>query len=237
MTKVAIMQPYFFPYLGYFSLLKNTDRFILLDEVQFIRHGWIERNRILKQTGGWLYIKVPLIKHSRQTPIKDIRIDNNQNWRQSIASQLETYKKIAPHYSQISQLVTKTIASDYDNIVSLDKAALEAVLKYLGLNKKIEIFSKMKLRIETPRQADDWALNICMALGGVSEYWNPPGGQGLFNKSKYIRAGIDLKFLKPNLEEYNQRRQEFEPGLSIIDVLMFNEPRIVNEMLDKYEIT
>ena len=88
MKKIGIMQPYFFPYLGYISLIKHTDEFMLFDPVQFIRHGWIERNRILKPGEGWQYIQVPLQKHSLTTDIKDIKIDNTQNWRVKLLSQL-----------------------------------------------------------------------------------------------------------------------------------------------------
>lgn len=76
--KLGIMQPYFLPYLGYISLIKNTDKFILFDTVQFIRHGWIERNRILKQTGGWQYIQIPLEKKQMSTVIKDVKINNKE---------------------------------------------------------------------------------------------------------------------------------------------------------------
>ncbi len=103
--KVGIMQPYFFSYLGYFSLIKHSDRFILLDTVQFIRHGWIERNRVLKQNEGWFYIQVPLFKSERGTLIKDIRINNNINWKNKILSQLQIYKKIAPNYFQVIKLL------------------------------------------------------------------------------------------------------------------------------------
>src|SRR4030042_3246951 len=82
--KIGIMQPYFFPYLGYFSLIKHTERFVLLDSVQFIKHGWVKRNRILKPGSGWQYILVPLVKHNRDTKIKDIRIKNTLDWRNTI---------------------------------------------------------------------------------------------------------------------------------------------------------
>ena len=95
--RLGIMQPYFFPYIGYISLIKNVDKFILLDDVQFIRHGWIERNRILKPTGGWQYISVPLEKHGQKIAIKDIKINNSQQWKSKIISQLTYYKK-APYY-------------------------------------------------------------------------------------------------------------------------------------------
>jgi hypothetical protein len=98
----------------------------------------------------------------------------------------------------------------------------------------IDIFSEMGLRIAPVNAPDEWALNICRALGDVSEYWNPPGGRIFFDASKYQRAGIKLQFLSVNLREYDQRRRGFVPGLSIIDVAMFNSPQEINEMLDDY---
>jgi hypothetical protein len=237
MKKVAIMQPYFFPYIGYFSLLKNTDEFIFLDTVQFIRHGWIERNRILKQGEGWLYVKVPLKSHSQNELIKDLKVDNSQNWQQKILSQIEPYKKIAPHYQPVRSLVEELLANNYDDIVSLNKAAVDAVCGYLGLGKTTQVFSKMSLTIDEPHTADEWALNICKSLRGVDEYWNPPGGEEFFDKAKYEAAGIELHFLKPELAEYDQKRQAFETGLSIIDVMMFNSKEETNKMLDNYELT
>ena len=95
--KLGIMQPYFFPYIGYISLVKHTDEFILFDTVQFIKHGWIERNRILKPTGGWQYISVPLEKHSLSTLIMDTKIRNNDDWKAKILNQLVHYKRRAPY--------------------------------------------------------------------------------------------------------------------------------------------
>lgn len=234
--KVGIMQPYFFPYLGYFSLIKQVDRFILFDSVQFIRHGWIDRNRVLKQNEGWLYIRAPLEKHPLETRICDIRIDNDQPWQSKILSQLSIYKKIAPFYWKVRRLVEDILATPHDGIVSLNKAALESVCGYLDMPRSFEVFSQMDLAIEKPQAPDEWALNICKALGNATEYWNPPGGQEFFDKSKYEAAGIDLKFQKPLLEQYSQTRELFEPALSIIDVLMFNPPERVIEMLDEYEL-
>ena len=173
--RIAIMQPYFFPYLGYYSLIKHTDQFILLDEVQFIRHGWIERNRILKQNEDWLYIKVPLLKEGRETIIKDVKINNTINWKQIIISQLAIYKKTAPYYYSVINLIKSIFANDYNDIVSLNKASLEIVCKYLSIETDFKVFSEMDLAIEPPNEPDEWALNICKTIGGVKEYWNPPG--------------------------------------------------------------
>lgn len=232
--KLAIMQPYFFPYLGYFSLIKHTDQFILLDTVQYIRHGWIERNRVLKQDEGWLYLSVPIIKKGRETLIKEVLINNQQNWKQKIFAQLDSYKKKAPYYSAVIELLNEVFSQEYNDIVALNSASLKIVCNYLGIEKEITIFSEMNRSIEEPREPDEWALNICKAIGNVNEYWNPPGGQSFFDPKKYEAAGIQLKFQNINLLPYSQRRDTFEPGLSIIDVLMFNSKETINDMLDNY---
>lgn len=234
---LGIMQPYFMPYIGYFSLIKHTDKFILFDTVQFIRHGWIERNRILKQNEGWQYIQVPLIKiEGRSTVIKDVKINNSENWKNKIIAQLQHYKKKAPYYFKVISIINEIFISDFEDIVTLNKLSLEKICEYLGFDTQIEVFSKMNLEIEEAREPDEWALNICKAIKGADEYWNPPGGQSFFDKSKYDRENIKLKFQSIELLEYNQNRENFEIGLSIIDVLMFNSIEEVNLMLDNYTL-
>ena len=236
--KVAIMQPYFLPYLGYFSLIKHTKKFILFDTVQFIRHGWIERNRILKPNEGWQYINVPLRKHIQSTLIKDIRIDNSLNWKEKMLAQLMHYKKKAPFYNETINVLKSVLELDIDEITNLDYCLLREICKYLGINFDCEIFSQMNIKIESVKAPDEWALNICKSLNGVDEYWNPIGGLEFFDRNKYEKAGIKIKFLEHNLPFYSQRRgiENFENGLSIIDVMMFNDNDAVNEMLDDYEL-
>jgi len=232
--KIAIMQPYFFPYLGYFSLMKHTDRFVLFDTVQFIRHGWIERNRMLKQNEGWLYIQVPLIKAGRETKISEMRVDNRQDWAAKIIAQIQPYKKTAPYFRQTQQLLEDSITGNFEDIVSLNRYTLKAVCNYLGLTCNMDVFSEMNLSIEPATAPDEWALNICKSLGNIEEYWNPPGGLTFFDRSKYANAGIDLKFQAMELRPYDQKRPDFLPGLSILDVMMFNSPAEIMEMLDNY---
>jgi hypothetical protein len=233
--KVAIMQPYFFPYLGYISLIENTDKFILLDSVQFINQGWIERNRILSPGGGWMYFRVPLTRKSHKTKIGHVQIDNSQDWKRKILAQLQVYGRIAPNYFNVQRLIRELFENHYDGIALFNRDALTAVCQYLNIQKDLQIFSEMSLSIETPNAADEWALNICKSLGGVSEYWNPPGGRKFYDHRKYETAGISMRFQRPILMPYKQRGDAFEPGLSIIDVMMFNSPEEVKRMLHHYE--
>jgi|SRR5665648_143275 len=230
------MQPYFLPYLGYFSLIKQTDGFILFDSVQFIKHGWIERNRTLKPQNGWQYISVPLVKHNRDIKINDIRINNTTNWRNIIFSQLEHYKKRAPFYQETINVLRDALDINTDSIVKLNEHILKVICAYIGIDFHVDIFSEMNLQIEEVNAPDEWALNICTALGNVEEYLNPEGGLDFFDRTKYVESGININFVKMNLFEYSQRRPNFEIGLSIIDVMMFNEPKEINKMLDNYEL-
>lgn len=235
--RISVMQPYFFPYIGYFSLIKHTDRFILLDEVQHIRHGWIERNRVLKQSGGWVYIKVPIIKEDgRDTLIKNIKIDNKQDWKEKIFAQLQHYKKRTKNYSSVIKLLKNIFEAEYKDIVTLNKTALESVCAYLGFEAHISVFSEMNLRIKKVEAPDEWALNICKGIGNVDEYWNPEGGIDFFDTSKYFTNDIDIKFLKLNEVRYSQNTGRFEGNLSIIDALMFNDVKSINQMIDEFHL-
>lgn len=231
------MQPYFLPYLGYFSLIKHTDRFILLDAVQYKRHGWIDRNRVLKQQEGWQYVSVPLIKDAgSRRPIQEMKVNHAQPWQRKILSQIEHYKAISPYYANVRAVLSEAFALGGTTISDVNQAALESVCRYLGLECNFLVFSRMDLSIEQPREPDDWALNICRSIGGVDEYWNPPGGATFFSRAKYDEAGIKLQFLTSDLPQYDQKRA-FEPGLSIIDVLMFNSVDETRRMLDSYALS
>ena len=230
------MQPYFFPYLGYFSLIKNTELFVLLDTVQFIRHGWIERNRILKPGTDWQYISVPLKKHSRETLIKETEINNETNWEEKILAQLGHYKKSAPYYYKVINMLNGVFSKPYTSIVELNKDSLKAVCDFLEIKCTISVFSEMNLDLEKINAPDEWALNICKAIGGVDEYWNPKGGMAFFDINKYLTNNINVNFIDQNLKYYNQKRENFEPGLSIIDVMMFNSPEEIRLMLNEFDI-
>ena len=142
------MQPYFFPYMGYISLIKIADEFILFDTPQYIRHGWIERNRILKLDGDTLYIKAPLKKHRRETAIKDIVINNDINWKNKIKAQLDSYKKKAPYFQQVIGIFDQIFKKEYTSIVDLNFNILRTICDYLEIKTPIKIWSEMGIEIE-----------------------------------------------------------------------------------------
>jgi hypothetical protein len=233
--KVAIMQPYFMPYLGYFSLIKHVDQFILFDTAQHIRHGWIERNRILKLDNEPMYIKVPLVKHNRETLIKDIRINNNLQWKQKIYAQLLHYKKRAPYYNVVIALVEDIFQEDFDAITRLNFVILNKISKHLGIFTPIKILSEMNLVIDEATKPDEWALNICKAIG-AKDYYNAIGGKSFFDTQKYSDSLINLKFLELIPKPYKQFNNQFIPFLSILDVLMFCNKEQIIDLLNEVEI-
>ena len=229
--RLAIMQPYFFPYLGYYSLIKKSDNFILFDTVQFIRRGWIERNRILKPTEGWQYIGVPLVKKPLLTPIHEMEIKVHEDWKGKLMLQLEHYKKRAPFYRETLSVIKESLNINTSSIVKLNENILKKTCEYIEIPLKISVFSEMNLIIGKVNHPGEWALNITKSLGG-KEYINPTGGVDIFKREQFTDSGISLHFLGNNLATYNQRRSVFEPGLSIIDVMMFNEPKAISKLID-----
>lgn len=232
--RIAIMQPYFFPYIGYFSLIKNSDYFIFFDTPQYIRKGWINRNRIIGANGDAVFFTVPVKKMPRETPINKVLISQNEDWRMKILGQLNVYKR-APHYVEVIELVKSTL--DIQTL-SISELAIKSILntcEYLGIRTKKDIFSKMNLSLPQINEPDEWALYITRELG-YDTYINPPGGKSFFDREKYINENIELQFLSTEIVPYRQKGTEFIPALSIIDVMMFCDVQTIHKMLDNYKL-
>ena len=233
-STIAIMQPYFFPYLGYFSLIKHTDYWIVFDPVQHIRKGWINRNRILapeNPNGGWQYISIPLVKAPREALIKDINIKHNFPWQKKILRQLEHYRKKAPFFNEVLSLLTNAFNVEIEDITHFNAHLLDSICSYLEIPFNYEIYSEMSLPEMSIDHPGDWALNICKHLQ-VSKYVNSLGGKEIFTEKDWQSNGIELKFLSSNLPYYSQRRKESIMGLSIIDAMMFNSINTISDMLN-----
>ncbi len=232
--KLAIMQPYFFPYIGYFSLMDYADRFIFFDTPQYISKGWVNRNRILTFDGDVTYITVPIKKVPRSTAIKEIVIDNEKNWREKIYGQLTAYKKKAPEYKKTMEFV-KNILDNFNGkyLSELNIYATKKIAMAMGIECEFDTFSKMEVNMGEVNAPDEWALEISKALK-ADIYVNPPGGIEFFEQDKYDANHIELKFLKNHLKPYIQRIGRWEPGLSIIDVMMFCKMEEIRKMIKDY---
>jgi len=230
--KLGIMQPYFFPYLGYFELIARTDRWVVFDVVQYNAKSWMSRNRILHPTQGWQYINVPVNKAPHGTPIKDIVVKDRAAALARVLGQLEHYRKRAPHFRDVTDIVRAAFSGASDRLVDLNIATLKTVCKYLGVGFDYSLCSAMDLDLGGVEHAGQWALAIAKQLG-ASEYLNPPGGRAIFRQEEWDAAGIKLSFTNLPQFTYDCAPYQFVEHLSILDVLMWNDPAKVVQALRK----
>ena len=235
MNRIAIMQPYFFPYIGYWQLIHAVDCFVILDDAQYIRHGWINRNRILRPGGGWQYITIPLKKHHLTDPIKDINANQDFRWKDRILRQLAHYKKRAHYFNETNEMLIN-IFSDVQSqrIAEINLLIIKNLCDRLQLSREFVVSSEKCLDYNNVGDAGEWALRIAEQMG-ADEYINPVSGSGLFNREKFTSSNIKLSFLKSHEIVYSQLGV-FEPSLSIIDILMFNGIDKTKKYLLKYSI-
>jgi len=231
--KIGIMQPYFFPYPGYFSLIAQCDTWVVFDVPQYIRHGWVNRNRILHPKEGWQYIVVPLEKHSRNTAIRDIRISRTVNWPEKILRQIEHYKKRAPFYEGTAAFLEDCLKSEADSLVALNIELLHITCTRIGIDFAPQVASQLPIDTSLIKGPGDWALVISELLG-ASEYINPPGGAHLFNADAFEKAGIKLTIQDYESMHYSCPGYENVPDLSIVDALMWNPADTIRKHLLKF---
>lgn len=234
--RLGIMQPYFLPYIGYYSLIAATDEWVVFDTPQYIRKGWVNRNRVLKKNGGTKYISVPTVKAAQQTPINEILISDG-NWKNEIIRNLDYYKEVkAPHYEEVVDMVISIPEPDSGLLVDALISSLETSCRYLGISREFKVFSTLDIDTSQVKGPGDWALVISEQLN-ADTYINPPGGKAIFNEQKFQDKSIALKFLEHELPPYDQKSGHFEPGLSILDVIMFNPVSKVQDMLECYNLS
>ena len=219
--KLGIMQPYLFPHLGYFDLIRGVDRWVVFDATQYPRHGWVNRNRILHPVRGWQYIIAPLVRHHRETRICDIQVVEGCGWRERIERQLEHYRGKAPHFDAVMSLVRDCLSVPSRSLSCLNVESLRRTCAFLEIPFPFTVFSEMGLSLGPVEGPGDWALRIAEALG-AQEYINPPGGKDLFDPSKFAASGIRLTIQEPVYFRYEVPGYVFEPALSILDALMWN---------------
>lgn len=232
--KLAIMQPYFFPYIGYFQLIKAVDIFVFYDDVNFIKKGWINRNKILVNNKEYLFT-IPLNKISQNNTIKetDINLETFKSWKENFYKTLEYNYRKAPYYDNVIELIKTILNKDCISISELAILCVVQVSKFLSLNTKFVIASERYDNRGLQRQ--NRLIDICKKED-ATQYINALGGQELYDKNSFKEEGIELSFIKSLPIYYQQFNSEFIPWLSIIDLLMFNSAEEVNEMLNKFEL-
>lgn len=232
--KVAIMQPYFMPYIGYFQLIKIVDKFIFYDDVTFIKQGWINRNKILINNQAKMF-SIPLSNASSHVLIKDVLISEiaYQKWRKSFLNSIVFSYKKAKNYSKINALIEKILEKRPETISELAIKSVVEVAQYLDLKTEFEICSDVYSN--TYLSGQNRVLDICINEKAIT-YINPVGGMELYSKSVFQEKNIELFFIKANKSVYPQFSEEFVPFLSIIDVLMFNDLEDIHKQLDNFTL-
>lgn len=229
--RVGIMQPYFFPHLAHFALIANVDRWVVFDIAQYTPKSWMNRNRVLHQSIGWTYVTVPVEGSSRSKRIHEVALVAPDDALASILGSLTHYRRKAPFYGEVVALVHRAFSTRRgDMLVDLDVAALAAVTDYLGLRFKFDICSELGLDLHGIEHAGEWALQIAAGLG-AREYLNPLGGAHLFRPEEFKAAGVGLRFLDVPPMLYSPTHYEYVPNLSVLDVLMWNDPKDVRHFV------
>jgi hypothetical protein len=224
--KLAIMQPYLLPYIGYFQLINAADKFVVYDNIQFTKKGWINRNRILVN-GKDEYITLPLKKDSDFLNIDERKLaDTFKTERIKILRKLSGSYSKAPEFKSVYTLIESVFNNNEENLFSFIYQSLQAVCNYLDIKTAFVISSALPINHQLRSQ--DKVIAICKALH-ATEYINPIGGVDLYSKETFRQNNIELNFIKATAFDYKQFSNEFIPWLSIIDVLMFNPKEKVQQ--------
>lgn len=236
--KLGINQPYFFPYIGYFQLINAVDRWIVFDTCQFIWQGWVNRNRILRPNGAAEYIRINVRKCPRDTAIKDIMIAADVDWKSQLIRSLDYYKLVkAPYYKDVMDFLTETFKFESERLSPVLVHLLQSTCTFIGIPFRYSVLSEMNLNLEeNVNGPGEWALEISKAMN-ADTYINSPGGKAFHNYQQFKQAGIELLFIEPGITPYDQKRNPFEPSLSILDVMMFNSPEQIREMLKNFSLS
>ncbi len=229
--KAAIMQPYFFPYIGYFQLINAVDKFVFLDDVNFINRGWINRNRILVN-GQPHTFTVSLKDASQNKLINETGIADDGSGNKILKTVEHAYKK-APHFEAVYDVLKPIFFSAVNDIATLAKKSIHAVCAFLNIDTTIiessSAFNNKNLH------GEERIIDINKQLQ-ATDYINAIGGAELYSKENFVNNGINLHLLKTAQITYSQFNNEFVSYLSIIDTLMFNSIDEIKLLLNEYSL-
>lgn len=232
--KLAIMQPYFFPYIGYFQLMRSVDKFVVYDNIKFSKGGWIQRNRILSNCADRM-ISLPLKSDSDFLDICQRRLaDSYDKDRIKMLKQIKASYRRALFFPEVMKLIERSLNYENRNLFHFILHALLEVRQYLNIGTEIIVSSEVSANHSL--RGSDRVIAICEALA-ADHYINPMGGLELYSKKEFADRGIKLSFINSTPIIYKQFNDcSFVSSLSIIDVMMFNSIEQISKMLNGYEL-
>lgn len=227
--KLGGNQPYFLPYIGYFQLIKTVDLYVIADNLQYIKQGWINRNHLLLNGQSYLF-NLSVLGASPNKMINEITVADDHR---KLLKTIEISYRRAPFFSAVFPLLENIFHYEDKNLARFNGNGLMQIADYLHFDTKFTYLSDVNR--DTTLKAQNMALNLCSVLG-ATEYINAIGGTVLYDKEMFKNNGIDLFFLKTRPIEYKQFNNTFVPNLSILDVLMFNSIEQTNELLLQFDL-
>lgn len=232
MKRIAIMQPYFLPYIGYFQLMAAVDKFVVFDDVNFINRGWINRNRLLLNGKAHTFT-IPLRGASQNRLICEIGLDDEQGWREKLLRTIRQAYGKAPCYAQIFPLLEDLINYPSPRLDEFLLNSLRQIARHLSL--ETEIATTSRIYENAHLKGQERILDICRQER-ADIYINSAGGMDLYDRASFSRHGLTLYFLHSRPLNYPQGKFGHVPWLSIMDVLMFNKPDTVRQMLTEADL-
>jgi hypothetical protein len=230
---IAIMQPYFFPYIGYWQLIHAADLFVVGDNVHYIKQGWINRNRILGEKDQPQYFGIEVSRASRNRLICETSRVVNRSQAEYLCRVLKFYYGQAPHYNEAMEIIKPILLDEDPDLTRYLIKQMQSVAKYLGIHTEIRLLSEVSDRWEC--HSPEIIRHTCEHFG-FTDYINPSGaGMDYYHKDAFREMGINLNFLRRNEDiRYKQRTDEFVPGLSIIDLMMYCSRDELHDILNRY---
>ena len=231
--KIGIMQPYLFPYIGYWQLMNAVDRYVIFDDVNFINRGWINRNRILVN-GAPKYFNVQMSGASQNKRILDVGVTNDPAEAGKQLAMIENAYRKAPAFADCFPLVADCFRYKGKNLADFVAHSIRGTADYLGIETELLLSSEIE-KDETKR-GQEKILDLCKRLG-ATEYYNAIGGRELYDQAAFSAAGIGLSFVQAGEARYEQfSGAPFVPYLSIIDVMMFCDRAQIARLLNDFTL-
>lgn len=232
---ISIMQPYLFPYIGYFQMINCSDYFIIADDVQYIKKGWVNRNRILLN-GEPSLITLPVKRGNSLAKINEnqfVEKDHPRGRTYFLNKIYNAYHK-APEFEVSYALIEKILNYRNNNVGEYLQNSIREICSYLNIQTEMIMESTFDLLPDMNYQ--DSVIDVCKRLE-ATRYINAIGGMNLYSAEKFKAHGIELNFIKTRESiTYKQFYHQFVPGLSIIDVMMFNTVTQIKELLTEYDL-
>lgn len=230
--KIAIMQPYFMPYIGYFQLINAVDRFVILDDVNYINKGWINRNRILLHGLEKLFT-IPIKAASQNKLICQVELVDDLNWKMKFLKTLNYNYKRAPYYKEAYPVIENIVLCPEKRISNFNHHNIRVINQYLGIG--TTVIPSSSIYQNNNLKGQERILDICRKEK-ATVYINTSNGIHLYLKEAFTQNRVELYFIKSYEIQYSQFNNKFVPGLSIIDVMMFNPVPVIREYLKQYEL-